>query len=203
MTQHSQPKAGAIEKLRGFLSTFPDHAARPTAQAKLSSFLVRNGQIDEAKTVLEEITTNPDADFVAPFALRLLGDIATSEGNSEAAKDFYSRSSEDYGTRFNPRINSLSTLRQGLVDFEEPVKVDPPAPKPKTNIPEVVAPTGQPIPLTPATPTLPTEPTAPEPIELSIPTPTEAPTVPSTPPVEVDPSAIIKEATEKTPVSSE
>lgn len=140
-------KAGAIEKLRGFLSTFPEHAARPSAQAKLGSFLLRNGKPAEAKSVLEDLVSSPEGDYVAPFALRILGDIAKSEGDIAAAKEFYSRSSGSYKDRFNPRIINQSQVREGLVEFEAPVEVDPPAPEPA---PSPVAPSAPAIPITPA-----------------------------------------------------
>lgn len=131
----------AIKTLRDFISSNPGHAALPTAQASLGAKLMAQGKSADASTVFQQIVDDPNARFIAPYALISLGDIAQAAGDLDKAQVSYIRAKTDFpdssfASTANERISSLRAVL--------PVEVEPPpAPAPEV---ESSAPTLVPIP---------------------------------------------------------
>lgn len=86
----------AIETLRKFVSGNAGHPALPSAKASLGSKLMAQGKAPEAATVFQELVDDPDARFIAPFALISLGDISKTGGDLEKAESFYNRVKSEF-----------------------------------------------------------------------------------------------------------
>lgn len=157
----SQQEA-AIETLRTFITTQPDHPAKPTAQTSLANKLRAQGKADEARKLLEEVADDPAAAHLAPYALICLGDLSKAAGNLDEAEKSYQKAKTNFpGNSFNPTIDQ----RLNLLKAQTPTEIDPPP-----------APTPPATPDTPATPTAPGAPAAP-----SVPSTPAAPSVPGVP----------------------
>lgn len=177
----------SIATLRKFISEKTEHPALATARASLGSKLASQGKADEATKVFEELAADPKGDFLAPFALVSLGDIARSAGNTAKAEEYYLKAQNEYPE--STFANSASR-RVGLLKAKPPVEIDPP-PAPPENaapIPEAPtnllpapglltdpAPTPAPVPEAPVAPENPApEPQAPAPAAPSEPAPAPA-----------------------------
>ena len=182
-------QAKAIETLQSFLADYSDHPAKFSALGRLGSFYMSEGQLDEAKQPLQQIIDDSKGDYMAPYALNILGDIAKAQGDLESAKAYYERSSADYASRFDATVRGDSQARLGLLEFEAPTAIT-------VEVPDPVAPETPPAPAAPEIP----EPTpATEPAPNPAPEPdSEQPTPPSS--AEEQPTQPTLEVPEETPV---
>ncbi len=126
----------AIRTLRNFLEQKPEHPARHTARASLGAKLIAQGEPDQAESVLNDLLQDPYGDFLAPYALILLGDISRGQNDAERAKEFYERARTEHPGR---GFDQLAAGRITLLEAELPTEIDPP-PAPET--PET---TGEPM----------------------------------------------------------
>ncbi|MCX6865986.1 MAG: tetratricopeptide repeat protein [Verrucomicrobia bacterium] len=180
----------AIETLRKFISSNPQHPALPTAQASLGSKLMIQGKSADASRIFQEIVDDPKARFIAPYALISLGDIAKLAGDLAKAEASYKRVQTDFS---ESNFAQSAKRRIDNLKAKPPVEIDPP-PAPKADTPP--APPAPPVP-TPAPPA-PKADTPPAP-----PAPTPAPEVPTvTPPQETRPESR-SEPTGKTPADAQ
>lgn len=115
----------SLETLRKFLAEMPEHPGRFTAKASLGSKLMAQGKTGDATKIFEELSDDPSAAFIAPFALVSLGDLAKTSGDNEKAEAFYNRARTEF-----PESNfaETATTRIALLKAKPPVEVAPPAP---------------------------------------------------------------------------
>lgn len=119
----------AVETLRKFIDSNPDHPALGSARASLGAKLMAQGKSGDAASVFQEIADDPKERFIAPFALIALGDLAKAGGDTAKAETFYNRvstefSSSSFATTASQRVASLKA--------KAPAEIDPPpAPKPE------------------------------------------------------------------------
>ena len=177
----------AIETLRNFISSNPQHPALPTAQASLGSKLMIQGKSADASRIFQEIVDDPKARFIAPYALISLGDIAKLAGDLAKAEASYKRVQTDF-----PESNFMQSAKRRIDNLKAkpPVEVDPP-PAPKAETPPAPPAPEAPAP-TPAPPAPKAEtPPAPPAPEAPTPAPTPAPPAPKaeTPPAPPAPEA--------------
>lgn len=118
----------AIESLRAFVTSHPDHPARPAAQASLGAKLMAQGKSADATTVFQEIVDEPGARYIAPYALISLGDLAFAAGDIDKAETFYKRVTTDFSE--SDFVNT-ATARIASLRTKAPVEIEPPA-KPAT-----------------------------------------------------------------------
>jgi hypothetical protein len=76
----------AIETLRKFIAASPKHPALPTARAGLASKLMAQGKTAESAEIFQSLIDDPNARFIAPFALIALGDMSYVAGDTERAE---------------------------------------------------------------------------------------------------------------------
>ena len=174
----------AIETLRSFISSSPEHPARPAAQASLGSKLMAQGKAADAARIFEDIVADPGARFIAPYALISLGDISKVAGDLEKAEASYKRVKTEFP---DSSFADTANRRIAILKAKPPVEIEPPpAPAPKSDTP--------PASLTPPVPggTIPVP--APEPAPAPpavVPAPEPAPPVvvpPPAPPQEAPPA---------------
>ncbi|PQJ28631.1 tetratricopeptide repeat protein [Rubritalea profundi] len=79
----------AINALRNFVSTYPDHAAIPTATTSLGLRFLNEGKLTEAEAQLSAVLDIENAEHITPVAQIALGDIAQKNGDNERAREFY------------------------------------------------------------------------------------------------------------------
>lgn len=146
----------AINTLRNFINSNPDHAALSTAQASLGAKLMAQGKSADASAVFQQIIDDPKARFIAPYALISLGDIAQAAGDPEKAELSYNRAKTDFP---DSSFASTATGRIASLRAAPPVEVEaPPAPAPDA---QSAAPALVPVP-TPAPEAAPLESAAPD-----------------------------------------
>ncbi len=158
--QWEESQADSIQTLRDFLSNHPEHPAAATAKVSLGLRLAEQDKKDEAITLLTEVANDANASFIAPLACITLGDLAKVSGNTNQAKTWYEKATEDPAEQGNTYLDTAQA-RIALVNALPPTKIQP----------------APPAPATPPTPNAPT-PTIPTP-----PTPGAATSTPPTPPV--------------------
>lgn len=114
----------AIETLRNFIASEPNHAALPAARASLGSKLASQGKTDEAVREFETLTTTPAARYIAPYALISLGDLAASSGDTEKAESHYQRVRTEFA-----QSGFIDTANRRIASLKAklPVEIDPPA----------------------------------------------------------------------------
>lgn len=116
---------GAIETLRSFISSSPDHPAVPSAKASLASKLIEQGKIADAEPILRDLADDSKARYLSSYALLTLGDLAKAAGKPDEAEAFYKRIQE-----LGPTFSNVASTHRRLVRFKMPVEVEPPAPAP-------------------------------------------------------------------------
>jgi len=136
----------AIEPLRSFVATSPDHPALPAAQASLGAKLMSQGKNDEAATVFQGLVDEPSARYIAPYALICMGDMARAAGDLEKAEIAYNRVKADFS---ESTFVETATHRIATLKAKPPVEIEPP-PAPKTEAPS--APANSPAPAVAPTP---------------------------------------------------
>lgn len=145
----------AIETLKAFLSANPKHPARQTAKASLAAKLKDQGKAAEATPIFQELADDPEARFLAPYALLSLGDLAKNAGNLDQAEKSYQKAKS-----ILPGNSFANTIDQRLANLKTkaPVEIDPPPAPPATPAPPTAtpgAPNAATAPGTPAIPGLP------------------------------------------------
>ena len=118
---------GAIETLRGFISTYPEHPALPSAKASLATRLLQQGKTGDAQPLFQDLADGSASKFIAPYALIQLGDIAKKEGKIDEAEASYKRVQESFGSS---HFADTAAKHLKLVNFKMPVEIDAPAPPP-------------------------------------------------------------------------
>ncbi len=160
----------AIATLQKFIAENPSHPALPTAQASQAAKLMAQGKTADASKIFEEITRNPTANFIAPFALISLGDIAKTAGDLAKAEASYTKVKTDFPTS---NFAEAAGRRLAILKAKPPTEIAPPPapePPPTPATPESTTPT----------PTLEATP-APTPEAAPAPTPTPEATPEATP----------------------
>lgn len=117
-------QSAALETLKSLIDSQPDHPATLPARARLAARLREQGDTAAAKDLFNAIVSDPQATWLAPYALISLADIAREEGDIENAKKFLAQISEDFPTSVFG--DSAGKLRQ-FIDFQAPTEVEPPA----------------------------------------------------------------------------
>ena len=120
----------AIETLRKFIDSNPDHPALPTARASLGSKLMTQGKSADAAKVFQDVIDDPNARFIAPYALISSGDIAIVTGELEKAEAFYNRVKTEF-----PESSFVETANRRIATLKAkpPVEIEaPPAQKTET-----------------------------------------------------------------------
>ena len=135
----------AVETLRQFIDSSPEHPALGSAKASLAAKLMAQGKTGDASALFQEIADDPKERFVAPFALISLGDIAKAAGDIAKAETHYNRINTEFaGSSFNQTAGK----RIASLKAKAPVEIAPP---PKPAEPETPpASDATPIPGTPA-----------------------------------------------------
>jgi TolA-binding protein len=131
----------SIATLQKFLTAFPSHPARFTAKASLGAKLLTQGKTGDASQCFEELASDSAADYIAPFALISLGDIAKPAGDLEKAKTYYTKVQKFTESNFT----SLATARLTTLTTQSPTEIEaPPAPPSSPTPPPSLAPQSAP-----------------------------------------------------------
>lgn len=118
-------QTAALETLRNVIADHPEHPVVPPARARLGARLMEQGNLDDASGAFEALRDSVRADYLAPYAMASLAEIARQRGDTEEAKELLADAGEQYpASPFNQVINSY----QRFVTFEMPAEVDPPEP---------------------------------------------------------------------------
>ena len=125
----------AIGTLREFITNDPKHAARASARLALAKYLRARDQAEEASTILKELATDENSKHVAHLALIRLGDLENTNGNVEAARDYYTQAQESEETS-GMLTDRLITSRLDTVGVSLPVTVPTPE-QPKKPAPRI------------------------------------------------------------------
>ncbi len=118
----------AIDALKSFIQTSPDHPAWASAQASLGSKLLSQGKTGDAEAAFQAIIGNPAGKYIAPYALSQLGDIARLAGDLDKASTYYEKAKADYTT--NNFTNTLAVQHLLNLKAKAPVEIDAPPPPP-------------------------------------------------------------------------
>ena len=121
----------AVATLKAFIEGSMDHPALPNAKASLASKLLAQGKPDEAASMFRDLTEDPSARFLAPYAWILLGDIEAAKGDEEAARKAYGMIELDFsGSPFA----GDAAKRLLLLKAQAPVEVEAPITVPETKL---------------------------------------------------------------------
>jgi predicted negative regulator of RcsB-dependent stress response len=132
----------SIATLRKFIASSTDHPALPTAKANLGAKLMAQGKSGDASKVFEELVSDPAAQFIAPYALIALGDIAKTGGDLDKAETSYTKAKTDFpDSSFAETANS----RLAILKAKLPVEIEAPPAPPAAATPQAPAPTAAPI----------------------------------------------------------
>jgi predicted negative regulator of RcsB-dependent stress response len=124
-------KDEAIGTLQKFIAASPTHPAVFTAKASLGAKLMAQGKTGDATKILDELVADPDARFLAPFALVCLGDIYKASGDLEKAQSSYDKAKSIYP---ESGFAETATRRLAILKAKPPVEIEPP-PAPATPAP--------------------------------------------------------------------
>lgn len=119
----------AIQTLETFVAEDVTHPARPSALASLASKLLSQGKREESEEIFTELTTDPDATYIAPYAWIMLGDIHLAEGDKDAAAKAYETVELEYP---DSPFAQQAAQRRLLLKAAPPVEVEA-----KITVPEV------------------------------------------------------------------
>jgi predicted negative regulator of RcsB-dependent stress response len=123
----------AVATLKAFIDGGADHPALPNAKASLASKLLAQGKKDEATSIFQDLTEDPSARFLAPYAWISLGDIEAAKGDAEAARKAYGMIELDFpGSPFA----GDAAKRLLLLKAKAPVEVAAPITVPETKLTE-------------------------------------------------------------------
>ena len=174
--------ADSITTLRDFIDNNPDHAIEPTARMLLSSYLLEDGESEEALSLLKALADDGKAAHIAPMALIRIGDYESALGNENAARKAYERAA-DPEAKNSPLTSRLATSRLDMLGVQLPTTVERPKPPPPkifppllpTDAPDNTAPAPVPIPPDSIPPSGPGPAPAPAPTPAPEPSPAPAP----------------------------
>jgi predicted negative regulator of RcsB-dependent stress response len=121
-------KDASIATLQKFIAENPTHLARPSAKASLASKLLGEGKTAEASQQFEQLTTDADAAFIAPFAYISLGDIAKAAGDLTKAEATYKKVQANFP---DSRFVEDAGRRLANLKVKPPLEIEPP-PAPAT-----------------------------------------------------------------------
>lgn len=175
----------AVATLRKFISENPDHPALPSAQASLGAKLMTQGKAAEATKEFETVVENPQARYIAPYALLCLGDIAAGAGDLDKAESQYKRIKTDFS---DSDFAQNADTRLGTLRAKAPVEIEPPPPPPKAEAPAGTLP-GVPAIGGPGAPGIQVTPVDPTPAPPSEATPAPPAEATPAPPAEATPPA--------------
>lgn len=121
----------AIETLQKFGGEQPKHPARFAAKASLASKLRTQGKTAEATAIYQDLSDEPEAGYLQPYALIALGDIAKAADKIDEAEQHYQKaktvlSPSAFTTAADERIARLR------VKLPTEIAPPPPAPAPAT-----------------------------------------------------------------------
>ena len=125
-------KDEAAATLRELLAEFPEHPAVPGAKASLASKLMAQGKSGDAAQIFEDLVDDPAADYIAPFALISLGDIAKAAGELEKAEASYSKVTREFPSS---SFADTASRRTAMLKAVPPAEIEPPAAPPETTMP--------------------------------------------------------------------
>lgn len=116
-------KDEAVGTLQNFIASSPKHPAIPTAKASLGSKLMILGKSGDAVKIFEDLSSDPTARFIAPFALISLGDLAKAAGEPDKAEPFYAKVKTDF-----PESSFADTAGKRITALKAkaPVEIEPP-----------------------------------------------------------------------------
>lgn len=139
----------AIATLQKFISDFPKHPALPTAKASLGSKLLAQGKTGDAAKVFDELVSDPEARFIAPFAMISQGDISRAAGDLEKAEATYSKVKSEFpDSSFAETANN----RIAILKAKPPVEIEPPPAPPAAPAAGAASPTPEAPPVPPTAP---------------------------------------------------
>ena len=116
----------AIETLRAFIDADREHPGRPSAQASLAAKLRSQGKVDEAEELFRDLTDDPGALFLAPYAWISLGDLELAAGDSDAAAKAYEAVERDFpGSSYAQEAMNRRLLLKAVspVEVSAPISV--------------------------------------------------------------------------------
>jgi TolA-binding protein len=113
----------AIATLQKFIAASPRHPAIPSAKANLGSKLMAQGKSGDAVKIFSDLASDPEARFIAPFALICLGDISKAAGDLDKAETSYTKAKTDF-----PESSFAETANRRLATLKTkpPVEIEPP-----------------------------------------------------------------------------
>ena len=135
----------AVATLEKFIRESPAHPAILTAKASLGSKLMTQGKTGDAAKIFEALASDPEASFIAPFALISLGDIAKNAGDLAKAEASYNRVKTDFA---DSSFAETANRRTATLKTKAPTEIEPPPAPPKSPTPSSTSPD-----LAPASPT--------------------------------------------------
>jgi len=112
----------AIKTLEEFIAAYPEHPALGSAITSMGSYHQQLGNLEEAKKAFSDASSSGAS--TSSLALLSLGDIASQEGDTEKAKEFYKRIITDYGTS-HPQVKTLAEQRLKIVGVLAPTVAAP------------------------------------------------------------------------------
>lgn len=122
----------AIKTLKEFIASPASHPAKATASAKLASYLMSQGNTAEASTIFQQITSDPEARYIAPYAWICLGDIAKEGNDINKAESSYNKVKSEFP---ESSFVDLANERLNSVKAKAPVVIEAPAPEAKKEAP--------------------------------------------------------------------
>jgi hypothetical protein len=146
----------AIATLRSFIAANPKHPAHPSAQASLGAKLMAQGKTGDAASIFQALADDPQARYIAPYALISLGDIAKIQGDLQKAETSYNRVKADFSESV---FVETATRRISTLKAKAPVEIEAPPTPPTPSAPGVSRPPGsapaRPVQITPSPATAP------------------------------------------------
>lgn len=116
----------AIETLRNFIDANPKHPAAPAAKASLAAKFKDQGKANEATALYLELSDEPKAVYLAPYAFIALGDLAKAGGDLDKAESYYQKSKT---ALLNNAFISVSDDRLATLKTIVPTEIEPPSPE--------------------------------------------------------------------------
>jgi TolA-binding protein len=122
--QAGEGKTGdAIKTLQDFIATNTDHPAKTTASAKLAAKLMSENKTAEASAIFQDLVSDPQARYIAPYALICLGDIAKAGGDPAKAESYFNQVKTEFS---ESSFASMAADRLTTVKTKPPVEVEAP-----------------------------------------------------------------------------
>jgi len=137
----------AIATLEKFIKESPTHPAILTAKASLGSKLMAQGKTGDAAKIFEALASDPEAAFIAPFALISLGDIAKNTGDLAKAEASYNKVKTNFA---DSSFAETANRRTATLKTRAPTEIEPPPAPPKSPTPPAATPSSTLAPTSPA-----------------------------------------------------